>query len=103
MKEEMESLQVFFSKETCEILLAFAMFRWAYNTPIKRVPYYYNHDFCSQVFGKISVDDKLVSATLKSVGEHRTAVLKWMKSLLNTSESEAAEQFRSEERRVGKH
>lgn len=93
MKEEMESLQVFFSKETCEILLAFAMFRWAYNTPIKRVPYYYNHDFCSQVFGKISVDDKLVSGTLKSVGEHRTAVLKWMKSLLNTSESEAVEQF----------
>lgn len=93
MKEEMESLQAFFSKETCEVLFAFAMFRWAYNAPIKRTPYYYNHDFCSQEFSKMSVDDKLVSDTLKSVGEHRTAVVEWMKSLLNTPDSRHIEQF----------
>lgn len=69
------------------------MFRWAYNSPIKRVPYYYNHDFCSQVFNRMSVNEKTVSDTLKSVGEHRTAVVAWMKSLLNTADSEAIGQF----------
>lgn len=93
MKGEIEALQAFFPKETCEVLFAFAMFRWAYNTPIKRTPYYYNHDFCSQIFGRMSVDDKLVSDTLKSVGEHRTAVVEWMKSLLGASNSETIEQF----------
>ena len=39
MKEEMESLQAFFPKETSEVLSAFAMFRWAYNSPIKRASY----------------------------------------------------------------
>lgn len=93
MKEEMKALQAFFSKEICEVLFAFAMFRWAYNAPIKRASYYYNHDFCSQVFGRMSVDDKLVSDTLKSVGEHRTTLVEWMKSLLGTSESKTMEQF----------
>lgn len=93
MKDEMLALQEYFPKETCEILFSFAMFRWGYNTPIKRAPYYYNHDFCSQVFSKMSVDDKLVSDTLKAIGEHRTAVVAWMKSLLNTSNSESIEQF----------
>ena len=93
MKEEMASFQMYFSKETCETLFAFAMFRWAYNSPIKRAPYYYNHDFCSQAFGRMSVDDKMVSDTLKSVGEHRTAVVEWMKSLLNTPDTETVEQF----------
>ena len=93
MKEEMVSFEQFFPKETCQVLFAFAMFRWAYNSPIKRAPYYYNHDFCSQVFGKKSVDDSLVSDTLKSVGEQRTAVVDWMKSLLGTSESKYIEQF----------
>ena len=93
MKEEMESLQAFFPKETSEVLSAFAMFRWAYNSPIKRASYYYNHDFCSQEFSKISVDDKLVSDTLKSVGEHRAAVVDWMKALLNTTDSKNIDQF----------
>ncbi len=93
MKEEMISLEQFFPKENCQVLFAFAMFRWAYNSPIKRTPYYYNHNFCSQVFGIKSVDDSLVSDTLKSVGEQRTAVVDWMKSLLDTSKSEYIEQF----------
>lgn len=93
MSEEMASLQEFFSKEACEVLFAFAMFRWAYNAPVKRASYYYNHDFCSQVFSQKSVDDKIVSGTLKSVGEHRSAVVAWMKSLLKISDDETIEQF----------
>lgn len=93
MKEEMESFQKHFSKETSEVLFSFAMFRWAYNTAVKRTSYYYNHDFCSQVFSRRTVDDKIVSDTLKWVGEHRTVVVEWMKLLLNTSDTETVEQF----------
>lgn len=93
MKDEMVSLQSYFPQQTCEVLFSFAMFRWAYNTPIKRTPYYYSHDFCSQIFNTVSVDDKTVSDTLKSVGENRTAVVSWMKDLLGKSGKGVTEQF----------
>ncbi len=82
LEEEFDSLKSFFSKDVCELLFCFAMFRWAYNSPIKRAPYYYNHDFCSQVFSKKNIDDKAISDMLKLVGERRTDVVNWMKSLL---------------------
>jgi len=93
VKDEMELMENYFSKDVCELMLAFAMFRWAYNTPIKRAPYYYDHDFCSQVFGKKTIDDKLISDTLKSVGEHRTAVVDWMKSLLDKTGNGSPAEF----------
>jgi len=93
VKEEMKQMENYFSKDVCELMLAFSMFRWAYNTPIKRVPYYYAHDFCSQVFGKKAVDDKLVSGMLKSVGENRTAVVAWMKSLLDKTGNRSPAEF----------
>ena len=93
MEEEMISLQEYFPKETCEILFSFAMFRWGYNTPIKRVFYYFSHDFCSEVFGVNVLDDKLVSGVLRTLGEHRTALLEWMKLLLDSSGCGPHEQF----------
>lgn len=93
VKDEMELMENYFSKDVCELMLAFAMFRWAYNTPIKRAPYYYDHDFCSQVFGKKTIDDQLISDTLKSVGEHRTAVVDWMKSLLDKTGNGSPAEF----------
>lgn len=86
MQEELESLRAFFSDHVCEVLFSFSMFRWAYNTPIKRAPYYYGHDFCSQQFSVGPITDKQVSGTLRAVGERRTTVLAWMKSLLPEGE-----------------
>lgn len=86
-------MEKFFPKDTCEQLFAFTMFRWAYNTPVKRAPCYYNHDFCSQVFGRKSVNEKIVSEMLKSVGENRTAVLAWMKSLLEKTGNASSREF----------
>lgn len=83
MEEELKSLTAFFPQQVVELLFSFAMFRWAYNTPIKRAPYYYSHDFCSQEFGVKSISDKAISDTLKQVGERRTEVVAWMKSLLD--------------------
>jgi len=87
VKDEMLQMEKFFSKDVCELLFSFAMFRWGYNTPIKRAPYYYNHDFCSHLFGRKSIDDKVVSCMLKQVGEQRTAVVNWMRSLLDKADS----------------
>jgi hypothetical protein len=36
MQEEISSLQASFGKDIADILLSFAMMRWAYQTPIKR-------------------------------------------------------------------
>lgn len=82
VKEEFEKLKNHFSTQECELLFAFAMFRWAYNTPINRAPYYYLHDFCSEKFTKAKITDKIISQLLRSVGENRTEIVAWMKSLL---------------------
>lgn len=82
IKEEFDGLKAFFSEEVCELLFSFAMFRWAYNTPIKRAPYYYDHDYCSQEFRKRKVNDKVFSSMLKLIGERRADVVEWMGLLL---------------------
>lgn len=92
VKEEMDGLGAFFPKEVCQLLFSFAMFRWAYNTPIKRAPYYYNHDYCSQEFRKKQVSDKDFSGMLKLIGERRTDVLQWMRQLLSDGK-EAIDEF----------
>lgn len=82
IEEETKSLWKFFSKEVCELLYSFALYRWGFNTPIKRAPYYYNHDYGSLAFTKEKVNDKDFSLALKTVGEQRTNVVKWMRHLL---------------------
>jgi hypothetical protein len=82
IKEDFDGLKAFFSEDVCELLFSFAMFRWAYNAPIKRAPYYYDHDYCSQEFKRRIVNDKVFSNMLKLVGERRTDVVEWMRLLL---------------------
>jgi len=83
MKEEIASLSEAFGKAAAERLLSFAMMRWAYQTPIKRAPYYHSHDFCSEHWAAEAISDKIVSANLRFFGENRENVVSWMKSLLN--------------------
>lgn len=82
LEDEFKTMKTFFPKPICELLFSFAMYRWAYNSPIKRVPNYYSHDFCSQAFSKKKVTDKDISGVLKKIGESRSEVVQWMKSLL---------------------
>jgi transposase len=91
LEDEWASLQRYFPKEVCELLFSFAMFRWAYNTPIKRASYYYHHDFCSQIFETKSTNDKAFSDALKFVGERRSDVARWMKTMLGGDEKTGAE------------
>jgi len=82
MKEEIVSLKEAFGDEPAERLLSFAMMRWAYQTPIKRVPNYHSHDFCSEEWARKNMSDKDISLNLKWFGENREQVVGWMKSLL---------------------
>lgn len=92
LKTEFELLKTFIEQEdVCELLFSFAMFRWGYNSPIKRAPYYYSHDFCSEVFAHKHPDDKDFSDILKAVGENRTQIVAWMKTLLSGQDSKNAE------------
>jgi hypothetical protein len=83
MKEEITSLIEFFGSEAAEQLLSFSMMRWAYQTPIKRAPYYHSHDFCSEQWATKNMSDKTVSLNLKNFGENREKVVGWMKTFLS--------------------
>jgi transposase len=82
MEDEILSLKSVFGGEEAERLLSFAMMRWAYQTPIKRSPYYHSHDFCSEDWSTQSFSDKIISTTLKTAGENRQKVVAWMKGQL---------------------
>jgi hypothetical protein len=71
MKDEISSLRATFGNEVSERLLSFAMFRWAYQMPIKRARDYHAHDFCPEFRSCDSLSDKQVSLNLKQVGENR--------------------------------
>jgi transposase len=65
--------------------------RWAYQSPIKRLANYHAHDFCSEIWSSEQLlSDKRITAILKSVGENREGVVRWMKTLLpeNAPETE---------------
>src|ERR1019366_5397831 len=86
LEDDLQALGDLFSANIAQILLTVAMIRWAYQSPIKRIPYWHAHDFCSLQWGSQGIDDKAISATLKHVGENRTVIIDWMKSRLHLNE-----------------
>ena len=80
LAEEFESLHEVFNKDIVDVLLSVSMFRWSFQSPIKRMQYLHSHDFCSQEMAISGINDKTISATLKFVGENRDAVVRWMRS-----------------------
>jgi hypothetical protein len=86
LKDEILSLQHTLGKPLAEILLSFAMTRWAYQSPIKRAPCYHAHHFSSEFWAADNtLTDKTVSGALKSIGENRGLVMTWLKGLLPPS------------------
>jgi transposase len=83
LKEEIPSLIEVFGEERAHALLAFAMMRWAYQSPIKRVLACHVHDYSSEHWSRnIQLSDKYMSSVLKFAGENRELVLSWMHLLL---------------------
>ncbi len=85
--DEIISFKACFGDTIAETVLSFAMMRWAYQSPIKRAPSYHVHDFCSEIWSKNNISDKLISSSLKHVGENREKLVDWMKTLLNAPDN----------------
>lgn len=86
LQEDVKSLQDVLKEDVFETLLPFSMMRWAYQSPIKRVPYYHAHDFCSEYWSKGGgLTDKHITSTLKHLGENREILVSWMRDRINIS------------------
>jgi hypothetical protein len=83
LKDEIPSLKAVFGQERAEALLIFAMMRWAYQSPIKRVLSYQVHDYCSEYWGgDTRLSDKYLTSLLRFAGENRELVCSWMRTLV---------------------
>jgi transposase len=88
LKEEIQTLKEKIKSDVVERLLVFSMMRWAYQSPIKRVPSYHAHDFCSEDWSSKTLSDKHITETLKIVGEDRASLVEWMQMQLALTQSE---------------
>lgn len=93
LKEEFESLEEIFKKDIVDILLSVSMFRWSFQAPIKRMQYLHSHDYCSQDLATSGINDKSISAALKFIGENRDAVVRWMRSRIDSSSETKKKDF----------
>jgi len=84
--EDIDSLLTLFPESVGQTLLTAAMMRFAYQHPIKRMPYQHAHDYGSLYWVPSGLDDKAVTAALRHVGENREVLLKWMKGKLGLKE-----------------
>ena len=87
LAEDCASLLALFPEHISQTLLTVAMMRFAYQHPIKRMPYQHAHDYSSLHWAAAGIDDKDITATLKHVGENRTILIDWMKSRMGIRES----------------
>jgi len=88
---ELSGLQSLFDQELSQRLLTVAMMRFAFQCPIKRMQNYHAHDFCSEFWSKNGLNDKQITATLKTVGENRERLVSWMKTRLVSSDEKNAD------------
>jgi hypothetical protein len=83
LMDEIPSLKAVFNPERAHALLTFAMMRWAYQSPIKRVLAYQAHDYSSEHWcPDIRLSDKYLTGLLRFTGENRELVPSWMRGLL---------------------
>lgn len=86
LKDEISTLENRLDQEASRILFVVSMMRFAYQSPIKRVQFLYEHDYASQIWTKKALNDKNITSALKFVGENRSTLINWMKSRLPVSE-----------------
>lgn len=86
LAEDCDSLLALFPETISQTLITVAMMRFAYQHPIKRIPYQHAHDYSSLCWAAKGLDDKAITAALKHVGENRQILLNWMKGRLGLKE-----------------
>ncbi len=73
-------MRAFFNSKDLEVLLYVAMMRFAHESPIKRMQHLHHQDYCSLFWYKNALTDKIITETLRHIGENRRLILDWMKS-----------------------
>jgi len=86
LADDCTSLLTLFPENISQTLLTVAMMRFAYQYPIKRMPFQHAHDYCSLHWAVTGLDDKDITATLKHVGENRNILIDWMKSRMGVKQ-----------------
>ena len=89
LAEDLNSLLLLFDVDIVHSLLSIAMMRFAYQCPLKRIPYLHAHDYCSEEWAKNGLGDKKITATLRFIGENRSKLVAWMKSRIGMPASVA--------------
>jgi len=83
LTDEIMLFKKHFKESIADTFFILAMMRWAFQSPIKRVPSYFIHFYCSEFYSKTSLSDTDFSNALKFEGENREALTQWMKDLSN--------------------
>ncbi len=92
LEEEIKGLSTIFSCKDLEVLLTVAMMRFAHEAPIKRMQRLHHHDYCSLFWHRTTLTDKIITDTLRYIGENRELIIDWMKTrILNKKESRLQE------------
>jgi hypothetical protein len=73
--------------EDARALFLFALFRLTEQTPIKNVPFYYEHSFLSEKWKDVSVSDKSISQLLRRVGSNREKIMEYQKHFVREQHS----------------
>ena len=94
LEEEIRGMGSFFETGDLEVLLTVAMMRFAHEAPIKRMQRLHRHDYCSLHWHKGgALTDKMITATLRHVGENRGLILDWMRARLTGSSEGTLDEY----------
>lgn len=77
-------LQQFFPAHAKELLI-FAIFRLAYQSPLKHMLFYYENSYASETLSGARLTDKAISELFKTVGAQRTQITALLKDLMQDS------------------
>ena len=94
LDDEVQGMRTIYNSEDWEVLLSVAMMRFAHEAPIQCMQRLHHHDYGSLFWHNQVLTDKIITNTLRYIGENRQLILKWMKSRIpfpenpNNSEKE---------------
>ena len=93
LKEEIEGLRTIFGSKDLEVLLTVAMMRFAHEAPIKRMQRLHHHDYCSLFWHKTTLTDKIITDTLRYIGENRQLIIDWMKTRISNKKESRLQEY----------
>lgn len=93
LEEEIKGLGTNFSSKDLEVLLTVAMMRFAHEAPIKRMQRLHHHDYCSLFWHKTTLTDKIITDTLRYIGENRQLIIDWMRTRLSDKKESLLQEY----------